>query len=84
MSLLCKLKNLAYKGEISKKDLERIVIIPKDATNGDVIKAVFPNSSIHYHKADELVDDYVSVNINDCDIQQDYSKDWWNLLYRKE
>ncbi len=55
--------------------------IPDNATNGDVIKAMFPNTSIHYHKANELVDDYVSVNIMGCDTQQDYSAEWWNALY---
>ena len=52
--------------------------IPDNATNGDIIKAMFPNTSIHYHKANELVDDYVSVNIMGCDTQQDYSAEWWN------
>lgn len=58
------------------------VEIAGNLTNGDVIKAVFPNASIHYHKADELVDDYVSVNIIGCDIQQDYSAEWWNAPYK--
>lgn len=30
MSLLCRLKNLVHKGILKEKDLERIVIIPKD------------------------------------------------------
>jgi hypothetical protein len=55
--------------------------ISDNTTNGDVIKAMFPNASIHYHKADALVNDYVSVNIKDCDIQQDYSAEWWNAPY---
>ena len=58
--------------------------IPDNATNGEVIKAMFPNVSIHYHKANELVDDYVSVNIKDCDTQQDYSAEWWNAPYKAE
>lgn len=56
--------------------------IPDNATNGDVINAMFPNTSIHYHKADEIVDDYVSVNIMGCDTQQDYSAEWWDAPYR--
>ena len=62
----------------------KAILIPKNATNGDVIKAMFPNTSIHYHKADELVDDYVSVNIMGCDTQQDYSAEWWNAKYKAE
>jgi hypothetical protein len=38
MSLLCRLKNLVRKGELEEKDLKRIVIIPKDVTNGDLDK----------------------------------------------
>lgn len=30
MSLLCRLKKLVHKGELEEKDLERIVIIPKE------------------------------------------------------
>lgn len=30
MSLLCRLKNLVHKGVLKEKDLERIVIIPKE------------------------------------------------------
>ncbi len=57
--------------------------IPDSATNGDVIRAIFPNASFHYHKASDIVDDYVSVCINDCDTQQDYSMAWWNSPYQK-
>ena len=53
----------------------------KGMTNGEVIKAVFSNASIHYHKADDITDAYVSVNIKGCDTQQDYSMDWWNNPY---
>ena len=52
-------------------------------TNGEVIESIYPNASIHYHKGDELVDDYVSVNIKDCDTQQDYSMTWWDSPYKK-
>ena len=45
-SLRHRLKNLVRKGLLSEQDLERIVIIPIDATNGDVIKAMFPNGKI--------------------------------------
>lgn len=58
------------------------VEIAGNLTNGDVIKAIFPNASFHYHKANELIDDYVSVNIIGCDTQQDYSAEWWNAPYK--
>ena len=33
MSLLCRLKNLVHKGLLTKKDLDRIIIIPKGQEN---------------------------------------------------
>lgn len=49
-SLKCRLKNLVRNGLLREKDLEKIIIIPPNATNGDVIKAIFP-------KAKEFKDD---------------------------
>lgn len=43
-SLRSRLNKLVYKGLLNEKDLERIIIIPENATNGDVIKAMFPNA----------------------------------------
>lgn len=57
--------------------------IQKDATNGDMIKAMFPNAQIDYHEKSDLVDRYVIVYIKDCDTCQDYSYDWWNAPYRE-
>ena len=50
-------------------------------TNGDMIKAMFPNAQIDYHEKSDLVDDYVTVFIKGCDTCQDYSYDWWNAPY---
>lgn len=67
----------------SKEDGLDILVIPKGATNGDMIKAMFPDAQIDYHEESELVDSYVTVFIKDCDTCQDYSYDWWNSPYRK-
>lgn len=64
-------------------DFDWVVDLPRNATNGDVIKAMFPNASFHYHKASDIVEDYVSVNINDCDTIQDYTMAWWNTPYKE-
>lgn len=56
--------------------------IPEDATNGEVLKEVFPNAKYDYHEECELVDAHVIVSINDCDTCQDYSMDWWNAKYK--
>ena len=56
--------------------------IPENPTNGDMIKALFPNAKIYYHEASELVGEYVTVNPKDCDTYQDYSIDWWNTPWK--
>lgn len=56
--------------------------ITGNLTNGDMIKAMFPDAQIDYHEKSDLVDDYVTVFIKDCDTCQDYSLDWWNAPHR--
>ena len=52
--------------------------IPEDATNGDVIKAMFPNTNIEYWA------EYSTYNVefpNDNDVKH-FSYDWWNAKYK--
>ena len=81
MSLLCRLKKLVHKGELEEKDLDRIVIIPKDATNGDMIKAMFPDSEIIFKDGSyETTVDW-HTKTHRCHL---FDNDWWNSPYRKE
>lgn len=75
-------KELIVKTSVSTTVKGKNIFIPEDATNGDVIKAVFPNAEYDYHEKSELVDAHVTVFINDCDTCQDYSMDWWNAKYK--
>ena len=72
--------------DIIKEQTEvKAIIIPDNATNGDVIKAIFPDAQIDYHEEyekSELVDEYVTVFLKDCDTCQDYSYGWWNEEYK--
>lgn len=70
----------------NQKTVEAIIILD-NATNGDVIKAVFPDAQIDYHEEYEksdLVDKYVTVFPKDCDTCQDYSYAWWSEIYNKQ
>lgn len=58
------------------------VEIAGNLTNGDIIKAMFPDAQIDYHEKSDLR--YVTVFIKDCDTCQDYSYDWWNAPYKAE
>lgn len=81
-SLRSRLQGLVYKGLLEKKDLERIVIIPKDATNGDVLRIIFseiPFSQYlpHNHfEADltEIGNNRPSITIHDA---------FWDAPYKK-
>lgn len=59
------------------------IIIPRGATNGDVIKAVFPNVEINAEEAYCKV--YTSIpygNIVGANI--DCIKEWWDAPYRED
>lgn len=58
------------------------IIIPRNATNGDMIKAMFPDAQIDYHEESDL--DYITVFTKDCDTCQDYSYEWWDAPYKAE
>lgn len=60
------------------------IIIPDNATNGDVIKLIFPDAEIQpimgYFDKDELLGYRVYLGGR----SQDYLLDWWNAPYKKE
>ena len=49
--------------------------IPDNATNGDVIKAIFPNSDIEEHRT------YMKIVVGDYLLPCAYQ--WWNSPYQK-
>ena len=57
--------------------LKRAIILPDNATNGDVIKAMFPNSQVINHHS------YVEFDIKDCEESQYYDCSWWNAPYKE-
>ena len=61
--------------ESIERKVDRAILIPEGATNGDIIKAMFPNIEIIYHDDDiELYDkDSISAEVL-------YS--WWNAPYK--
>lgn len=69
---------------IENQPTVKSIIIPDNATNGDAIKAIFPDAQIDYHEKSDLVDEYVTVFLKDCDTCQDYSYDWWSEIYNKQ
>ena len=59
-----------------------VVLIPKNATNGDMIQAMFPNIKIHEHEKTDICDAYIQIDIWDFSIY--VSKEWCNAPYKNE
>ena len=56
------------------------LIIPENATNGDMIKALFPNAEIF--KREEYGYHYVFVTIKDMGNCWKIRGEWWNAPYK--
>lgn len=75
-SLKCRLKGLVHKGLLSEKDLNRIIIVPDNATNGDMMKTLFKNAIIEER-------DYGVIIFSISNLPLWYAnKDWWNAPYK--
>ena len=65
------------------EDIEKFnyktIPIPNNATNGDVIKAIFPNISI---EEDNLTGYVVVFGLDEK--RKVFLMDWWNATYKKE
>jgi len=76
-SLKARLKKLVYQGILSQEDLDRIIVVSKDATNGDAIKALFPD--VKCKNEEEGYDVETSL----C-FKKTFSGYWWNQNYSGE
>lgn len=52
---------------------------PKGATNGNMIKAMFPYIKIYEHEKTDICDAHIQIDI--WDFTNYVSKDWWNAPY---
>lgn len=56
--------------------------LPKEATNGDMIKAMFPDVEIEENPSHKKCGSfYLTFKGNTCTMVTDYS--WWNALYKR-
>lgn len=77
-SLKSRLKKLEHQGLLSEKDLNRIVVVPNNATNGQVIKSIFSISG-------EAYTNYGTIKVYgiDCELPTEFLSDWWNAPYKR-
>lgn len=62
--------------------IEVKVCVPKDATNGDMIKAMFPNAKTWEVARDDVHCAYIEFK-DICEIKS-FPLSWWNAPYKTE
>lgn len=69
--------------QLKQSALKSSIHIPSNATNGDVIKAVFP--TINFYDMSYTVHATAKVEIDGVKggISYDFWKEWWNSPYRE-
>lgn len=91
MLKLINIPNIVYdwltNGFPNEDDVEHIleilrggITIPDNATNGDVIKAMFDVTEEHFYDEDRMVDVY---GLDRSDDPSTFYADWWNAPYQK-
>ncbi len=57
-------------------------LLSQNTTNGNVIKAMFPNIKVEYIRKLSGVNYYRVSGMNDFGFQMDFYEDWWNAPYK--
>ena len=70
-----------YKQEVTEQAVDAIEI-PEDATNGDMIKAMFPNCEQKEHMNNGYFEMYFDNDLRNASYMR-VSKNWWNAPYKK-
>lgn len=61
--------------------MNKIIVIPKRATNGDVVKLMFPEVQIDKEAVKEL--DVVRVFLDNKYVPNYFTNEWWNAKYKE-
>ena len=72
-----------YFGCMSKtlyETLKNGTVLPNDSTNGDVIEALFPNTTVHIFECLNSVNVITDETLN----AQTFDLEWWNAPYETE
>lgn len=80
-SLKSKLKKFVHNGLLKEEDLKRIIVIPPNATNSEVLEKVFPMSEIIF---DGLQEGYINFcMVSNPETMNCISKEWWNAKFER-
>ncbi len=74
-------------GNCLKEDIDEAptieaIPIPRDATNGDMIKAMFPSCKQKEYMSNDYFEMYFDADLKNASYMR-VSKDWWNAPYKK-
>jgi hypothetical protein len=68
---------------IDDYDIHNVSIVSKKTTNGDIIKAIFPNAEIKEIRGSFDKDKLLGYRTWLGGRSQDYLLDWWNAPYKR-
>lgn len=69
-------------GLVHEADTVNAIVIPEGATNGDMIKALFPNIKINDIDCLKMI--YTGIDYkNMIGFNLDATKEWWNAPYKE-
>ena len=73
------IKRTGYHAQSLYEAIKNGIPIPDNATNGDVIKAMFPNGKYNEYFADVEM----KTEENDTRFKSVFDRDWWDEPYQK-
>ena len=68
--------------DVVKQAIRNGIVLPDNATNGDMIKALFPNATVYSYK--DSFDMYSDVVICPQNSMLSADRDFWNAPYKGE
>lgn len=76
-----------YEGRTMKEWIDlmasgKLVILPNNATNGDVIKAIFPYAKTWEEKGDKPFEDVMRFDVAEDKTLECFDLEWWNEPYK--
>lgn len=79
--------NLDAKAVVERMEVADVIPIPEEVTNGNMIKALFPNCEdrkARFEEDDGEVYEVHFVHLLDSMVINKFDENWWNAPYKRE
>ena len=83
MEKVTKLKDCGERIGILDDNIYNAIIIPDNATNGDMIQNMFPNIKVEYIKKLSGMNYYEVSGMDAFGSTKTFYEDWWNAPYKE-